>query len=75
MALSFEKDIKPLFRKDDISSMKDNGGFDLSKLADVKKHAKDIHGRLKDGDMPCDGAWPAANVAKFKTWMDEGMQP
>ena len=75
MALSFAKDIRPLFRKDDVSSMIDNGGFDLSKWEDVKKHAKDIHGRLKDGDMPCDGAWPAANVQKFKTWMDEGMQP
>ena len=38
MAMSFAKDIKPLFRKTDVSSMIDNGGFDLSKFEDVKKH-------------------------------------
>ena len=74
MALSFATDIRPLFRTDDVDAMKDNGGFDLSKYDDVKKHAKDIHGRLKDGDMPCDGAWPAANVTKFKEWIDGGMR-
>jgi hypothetical protein len=73
MALSFAKDIRPLFRDHDISSMKDYG-INLSSLAAVKEHAHDIHSRLKDGDMPCDGAWPASNVAKFKQWMDGGME-
>jgi hypothetical protein len=73
MALSFAKDIRPLFRADDVSTMKENG-VDLSSHADVKKHSHDIHARLKEGDMPCDGAWPAANVNKFKEWMDGGMQ-
>lgn len=48
-------------------------GVDLSSFADVKKHSHDIHSRLKEGEMPCDGAWPAANVHKFKEWMDGGM--
>ena len=75
MALSFEKDIRSLFREMDIEEMKVNGPFDLSKLEDVKKHANDIYGRLSDGDMPCDASWSAANVQKFKEWVDEGMQP
>jgi hypothetical protein len=74
MALSYAKDIRPLFRDDDISSMKDNG-IDLSSYADVKKHSHDMHHRLREGEMPCDGAWPVANVNKFKEWMDGGMQP
>ena len=72
MAQSFAKDIRPLFRADDVESMKENG-VDLSSYADVKKRARDIYRRLKDGEMPCDGAWPAANVSKFKEWMDGGM--
>ena len=75
MALSFAKDIRSLFRADDISAMKDFGGFDLSKYADVKEHANDIYHRTREGEMPCDGAWPEANVQKFKQWMDDGMQP
>ena len=72
MAQSFAKDIRPLFRDSDISTMKDYG-VNLSSYDDVKKHSHDIHSRLKDGEMPCDGAWPAANVGKFKEWMDGGM--
>jgi hypothetical protein len=75
MAVSYATDIRPLFREMDIKEMKMNGPFDLSKLEDVKKHVQDILGRLSEGDMPCDAAWPPANVQKFKQWMDEGMQP
>ena len=74
MAMSFATDIRPLFRKHDVDTMKEFG-VDLSSYADVKKHSHDIHSRLKSGDMPCDGAWPKANVDKFKTWVDEGMLP
>ena len=72
MAQSFAKDIRPLFRDSDVSTMK-GYGVNLSSYEDVKKHAHDIHSRLKDGDMPCDKPWPAANVNKFKEWMDGGM--
>lgn len=75
MASSFASDIRPLFREMDVEEMKVNGPFDLSKVDDVKKNAKAILQRLTDGDMPCDAAWSAANIQKFKQWMDEGMQP
>lgn len=75
MALSFAKDIRPLFRDDpDVSAMKDYG-LDLSSHTDVKKGAPAIYGALADGSMPCDGKWPADRVALFKQWMDEGMAP
>jgi hypothetical protein len=75
MALSFGKDIRPLFRDDpDVSAMKDYG-LDLSSYDDVKKQAKGIYKTLVDGSMPCDGAWPADQIARFKQWMDEGMAP
>ncbi|HEX2663548.1 MAG TPA: hypothetical protein VHM93_12005 [Candidatus Acidoferrum sp.] len=75
MALSFAKDIRPLFRDDpDVSSMKDYG-LDLSSYSHVKTKAQSIYGTLVDGSMPCDGAWPAERIALFKKWMDEGMAP
>jgi len=75
MALSFASDIRPLFRDTpDVESMKDMG-LDLSSYEDVKAKAEGIYSRLEDGTMPCDGPWPKDQVAKFKTWMDEGMAP
>ena len=75
MALSFAQDIRPLFREMDIKEMISVSRFDLSQLEDVKRHANDIYARVKSGDMPCDAGWSAANVQKFKQWMDDGMQP
>ena len=69
-ALSFDHDIKPLFREKDRSSML--RAFDLWSYADVRSHADAIASHLKDGSMPCDGAWPADRVEVFERWMAEG---
>ena len=75
MAVSFAKDIRPLFRDDpDVAAMKDFG-LDLASYADVKAKAASIHATLKEGTMPCDGAWPEDRIGLFKKWMDEGMAP
>ena len=58
--LSFERDIKPLFRTKDRDSMM--AAFDLFDYTDVVEHADAIVGALSSGQMPCDGAWPAAQV-------------
>ena len=31
-----------------------------------------IAARLKDGSMPCDGAWPLERVALFERWVENG---
>ena len=72
-ALSFERDIKPLFREKDRTSM--SKAFDLWSLSDVTAYGQAILGRLRDGSMPCDGAWPAANVDTFANWLSAGAQP
>lgn len=72
MALSFTKDIRPLFRDDDIDTMK-QFGLDLSSYDHVKTRAREIYATLADGSMPCDGPWPKEQVDRFKSWMDEGM--
>ena len=75
MALSFAKDIRSLFRDTpDVSTMK-NMGLDLSSYEDVKAKAEGIYSRLEEGTMPCDGPWPKEQIATFKRWMNEGMQP
>jgi hypothetical protein len=72
-ALSFEHDIKPLFREKDRTSM--SKAFDLWSATDVAAHGDAILGRLRDGSMPCDGAWPAAKVDTFANWLSAGAQP
>jgi len=75
MALSFAKDIRPLFRDTpDVDSMKEYG-LDLASYAEVKAKAEEIYERLADGSMPCDRSWSKDRLAVFKRWMNEGMAP
>jgi hypothetical protein len=71
--LSFERDIRPLFRDEDVESM--SGHFDLSSYEDVREHSEAIQARLSDGTMPCDGAWPAEDVERFGRWVEAGTAP
>jgi hypothetical protein len=75
MALSFAKDIRPLFRDDlDVETMKPFG-LDLSSYDDVCSQADNILARVEDGSMPCDEPWPQERIDRFKQWMAEGMAP
>jgi hypothetical protein len=67
---SFERDIRTMFRPEDIEAM--SFTFDLSSYADVAEHAELIWQRLEDGTMPCDAAWPAADVERFGAWIESG---
>ena len=56
--LSFAADIRPLFPIfQDIDSMKEYKGIDLSSYEDVKRGAQAIYGRLSAENMPCDRPW------------------
>jgi hypothetical protein len=69
--LSFERDIKPLFRTKDRDSML--ASFDLFDYADVVEQADAIVDALRSGQIPCDGPWPEAQVEKLQQWIDTGM--
>ena len=71
--LSFERDIRPLFREKDRDSMLK--AFDLWSHTDVVTHQDPIAAQLAKGTMPCDGAWPAERVADFRRWIAEGSPP
>ena len=71
--MSFEADIRPLFRDRDRQSM--SFAFDLWSYDDVRTRAAEIFARLQSGTMPCDGAWPDARIAVFRRWIDLGSQP
>ena len=71
--VSFEIDVKPLFRERDRSSME--FAFDLWSADDVSEHADAILDRLKAGTMPCDGAWPKEQVDLFERWVASGKAP
>lgn len=70
-AVSYEQDIKPLFRPEDQESMA--WAFDLSSYDEVKEHATAILERLREGSMPCDGEWPDEHVDRFQRWIETGM--
>jgi hypothetical protein len=68
--VGFETDIKPMFRERDRESMQRH--FDLWSHDDVSEHADAIVARLRDGTMPCDGAWPQPQVDLFQRWAESG---
>lgn len=67
---SFAQDIKPLFRERDRESMR--SAFDLWSYDDVAERSDAILERLRDGSMPCDGAWPDDRIAQFEDWISAG---
>jgi hypothetical protein len=69
--MSFEQDIRPLFRDEDIESM--SFAFDLTAYDEVSEHAAEIYSRLADGTMPCDAPWAEEQVELFRAWIDAGM--
>ena len=69
-AVSYEADIRPLFRDKDRERME--FAFDLWSYDDVKDNADALLERLEEGDMPCDGPWPEDQVALFKRWVEAG---
>jgi hypothetical protein len=66
---SYATDIKPLFRERDRDSM--IGHFDLWSYDDVVENRDAILAKLTEGSMPCDGAWPSAQVELFRSWVSE----
>jgi hypothetical protein len=68
--LSFDTDIKPLFRERDQRSMR--FAFDLWSPDDVRQNADAILARLREGSMPCDGRWPGAQIELFQRWTESG---
>jgi hypothetical protein len=68
--ISYDADIKPLFRDKDRDSMR--GAFDLWSYSDVQTHAVAISERLENGSMPCDGAWPPERIELFERWIEQG---
>jgi hypothetical protein len=73
MSLSFAVDILPLFTAEDIEHM--DFVFDLSSYDDVVANAREIYERLAEKTMPPGDPWSDADIAKFRQWIDDGMNP
>ncbi|MDF2434650.1 MAG: hypothetical protein JWP44_4281, partial [Mucilaginibacter sp.] len=69
-SVEFAKHVKSLFRARDRKSMQ--FAFDLWSYADVSTHADAILERVRNGTMPCDGAWPREKVDVFARWVAGG---
>ncbi len=78
MAVSFAKDIKPLFRQIDIDHMREFVPLDdytyMSKPANATLVLQTVEG--DPPSMPPGGPYRTAEqVALFKKWMTDGYQP
>ena len=71
--VSFEGDIKELFREKDRKEMA--WAYDLWSHEDVSKNADVILERVEKGDMPCDGPWSEEQVDLFRRWTEAGAPP
>jgi hypothetical protein len=69
--LSFERDIKPLFRESDRDAMEFT--LDLWDYQDVRDNADAILEQVETGRMPCDDAWPEDKIDLFRRWTEAGM--
>jgi hypothetical protein len=47
-------------------------GNHLWSYDDVARESDAILDRVRDGSMPCDGAWDEQRVALFQQWIDGG---
>jgi twitching motility protein PilT len=69
--LSFERDIKPMFKEDQRMQMK--WAFDLWDYDNVKENISDILKRIEGGDVPFEDGWPKEQLAVLRSWMREGL--
>ena len=84
MAVSFSKDVVPLFRKKDIDHMKsfqvllDDYAY-MSDPAGDHQNARNVEARLSTNDpgeqMPPDRKWTDAELTTYRQWMAAGYQP
>jgi hypothetical protein len=73
-ALSFARDIRPMFTDIDVDHMK-HAGMDLSNRDDVEKHATAILDVVTKGTMPPKNTgerWTSDMCDTFKRWVDAG---
>lgn len=78
IALSFAKDVRPMFTDLDIEHMK-AAGIDLSDRMEVETHADAIYRTVSEGTMPPassgEARWSQAMCERFKAWQDRGCAP
>jgi hypothetical protein len=76
-ALTFARDIRPMFTEMDVDHMKSM--MDLADRDSVFQNADDIYAAVSSGSMPpakSGGArWSAEMCARFKSWKDGGGAP
>ena len=73
-ALSFAKDIRPLFSDTDVAHMA--AMMDLSSRDEAAEHAAAISSVVREGSMPPGGPrWTDAMCDAFDEWVKQGCPP
>lgn len=80
MAVSFSRDIRPLFTDMDVEHMREYGVLldDFGYMSDPA-HAQDVLDQVSSGSMPPPDSgeppWPPERVQLFRDWINDGFQP
>jgi hypothetical protein len=69
-SIAYGRDIKQLYSEGDRETKL--SVFVLWSYDDVSRVSDAILARLRDGSMPCDGAWPEERIALFEDWVGAG---
>ncbi|MEU5417896.1 hypothetical protein ACFY1P_05195 [Streptomyces sp. NPDC001407] len=80
MAVSFSRNIRPLFTAMDVEHMRDFGvALDDFAYMSVPGNAQNVFQQLSSKRMPPpdsgENTWSDADLQLFKDWMDGGFQP
>ncbi len=71
--LSYQTDIRPLFRDFDLETLKRFDRIDLNSLDSVRAHIETLRERLQAGKLPYDACWSSKQIALFRRWINQGM--
>lgn len=72
--LSYEADIRPLFREFDYETLQRFEQIDLNNVETVRANIATFQERLQAGKLPYDACWSSKNIALFSRWVEEGMK-
>ena len=72
--VSYETDIRSLFRDFDVEILQRLDGIDLNDVENVRTHGEELRERLNKGSFPYDACWSDDRIDLFNRWIDSGME-
>ena len=72
--ISYETDIRPIFRDFDVETLQKLDGIDLNDVESVRDRAEELRERFDKGYLPYDACLSEDFIELFDRWIDSGME-